>query len=248
MHTAPRTVRALHAITSANPQLLKSLHDELDKDESSDCRGAWTCSRRPSRWRMPRKEAVIAKHEAGGARRRSCSIPRPPSRSCPSLSPQLLGATYSARPGAPLAVRASSQGMADAATREGAEIRTGTRVDRLARSGDRVIGVLVPMVRPSTPGMWCWLPTPGHLSSLPDLPDGALVPSAGPDPGHPAAATAPGPVCPFGTNFGKEYGRQTPASRVVCGGYHRLALSEGFGNLPRRVCVCVRVSRDRAAV
>src|SRR5829696_2803505 len=32
MHVAPRTVRALHAITTANLRLLKTLHDELDKD------------------------------------------------------------------------------------------------------------------------------------------------------------------------------------------------------------------------
>src|SRR3712207_6037316 len=32
MHTAPRTVRALHAITTANLQLLKSLQDEMGKD------------------------------------------------------------------------------------------------------------------------------------------------------------------------------------------------------------------------
>ena len=32
MHTAPRTVRALHDITTANLELLKSLPDELDKD------------------------------------------------------------------------------------------------------------------------------------------------------------------------------------------------------------------------
>ena len=32
MHAAPGTVRAIHAITSANLQLLKTLDDELDKD------------------------------------------------------------------------------------------------------------------------------------------------------------------------------------------------------------------------
>src|SRR5215213_8984738 len=32
MHTAPKTVRAVHDITSANLQLLKTLDDELNKD------------------------------------------------------------------------------------------------------------------------------------------------------------------------------------------------------------------------
>src|SRR5215212_12132336 len=32
MHMAPRTVRALYAITAANLELMKSLPDELDKD------------------------------------------------------------------------------------------------------------------------------------------------------------------------------------------------------------------------
>ena len=56
-----------------------------------------------------------------------------------------------------------------------------------------------------------------HL--LPDLPTGAIVPARGQ-----ILATQPVPAMiphPFGTNFDKEYGRQTATGQLICGGYRR---------------------------
>ena len=72
-----------------------------------------------------------------------------------------------------------------------------------------------------------WTP---HL--LPELPAGAIVPARGQ-----ILVTQPLPpllACPFGTNFDKEYGRQTPGGQILCGGYRRLDVNEGLGHLPRR--------------
>ena len=42
-------------------------------------------------------------------------------------------------------------------------------------------------------------------------------------------------TCPFGTNFDKEYGRQTPGGQVLCGGFRRLDVNEGLGTYREEV-------------
>ncbi len=62
---------------------------------------------------------------------------------------------------------------------------------------------------------------------LPDLPDGAIVPSRGQ-----ILVTQPvGQILPmpFSTNYDKEYGRQTHSGQVLCGGFRRLDVDEGLG-------------------
>src|SRR5215216_4692649 len=170
MHTAPRTVRAVHDITSANLQLMKALHDELDKDfelrlpESMDV--LTTLEQVPNA-----KETVITKQMAGShVELIDCAAAR---SIMPSLSPRILGAAFT-RDRGHLWPFALVTGMADAAAREGAEIRIGARVERLARSGDRVTGVVANgdtiLAGDVVLATNAWTPL-----LLPELPEGALV-------------------------------------------------------------------------
>jgi sarcosine oxidase subunit beta len=232
MHTAPRTVRATHAITSANLQLLKTLHDELDKDFELRLPGSMDVITTPEQMAHV-KETVVTKHEVGsdvelldGENARSIM---------PALSPRILGAAYT-RDRGHLWPFALVTGMADAAAREGAEIRTGARVERLTRSGDRVTGVVVNgetiLAGDVVLATNAWTP-----QLLPELPTGALVPARGQ-----ILVTQPLPpllACPFGTNFDKEYGRQTPSGQIVGGGYRRLDVDEGLGTYREEVTLPV---------
>ena len=70
-------------------------------------------------------------------------------------------------------------------------------------------------------------------SSLPELPDGAIVPARG-------QILVTQPVAPMlghsvRTNFDKEYGRQVPGGPVLCGGFRRLDENEGLGHYEERV-------------
>jgi len=72
---------------------------------------------------------------------------------------------------------------------------------------------------------------------LPELPAGAIVPARGQ-----ILVTQPLPPIlplPFGTNFDKEYGRQTPSGQILCGGYRRLDEDEGLGHEEERVSPAV---------
>jgi glycine/D-amino acid oxidase-like deaminating enzyme len=63
---------------------------------------------------------------------------------------------------------------------------------------------------------------------LPDLPEGAIVPSRGQ-----ILVTQPvGQILPmpFSTNYDKEYGRQTHSGQILCGGLRRLDIDEGLGH------------------
>src|SRR5918994_3019281 len=91
MHTAPRTVRAVHEITSANLQLLKTLDDELDKDFELKLPGSMDVIT-TSEQMAHVKETLITKRGAGSDVE---LLDRESTRSImPSLSPQILGATY----------------------------------------------------------------------------------------------------------------------------------------------------------
>ena len=232
MHMAPRTVRALHDITSANLRLLKALHEELDKDFELRLPGSMDVITTPEQLAHA-KEAVVTKHSAGSDVE---LLDSETARSImPALSPRVLGATY-ARDRGHLWPFALVTGMADAAARAGAEIRIGARVQRLARSGDRVTGVVVDGETIQSEDVVlatnAWTP-----QLLPELPHGALVPARGQ-----ILVTQPLPpllACPFGTNFDKEYGRQTPSGQIVCGGYRRLDVDEGLGTYREEVTLPV---------
>jgi sarcosine oxidase subunit beta len=232
MHAALGTVRAIQTITSANLQLLKTLDDELDKDFELRLPGSMDVLTTPEQLAHA-KETVTTKQMAGSEVE---LIDAATTRSImPSLSPRILGATY-ARDRGHLWPFALVTGLADAASRAGAEIRIGARVERLARSGDRVTGVVVDGETITCGDVVlatnAWTP-----QLLPELPAGALVPARGQ-----ILVTQPLPpllACPFGTNFDKEYGRQTPGGQIVCGGYRRLDVDEGLGTYREEVTLPV---------
>ena len=136
---------------------------------------------------MPKRPSPRSR---GWERGRADRSPPPPASIMPSLSPRILGATY-ARDRGHLWPFALVTGMADAAARAGAEIRIGARVERLARSGDRVTGVVV-----DGETITCRGRRAGHqrLDTATPARASRRRPGAGArtDPGHPATAAAPG--------------------------------------------------------
>jgi glycine/D-amino acid oxidase-like deaminating enzyme len=149
----------------------------------------------------------------------------------PALSDAILGAEF--RPGrGHLWPFALVHAFAAAAQRCGAEIRTGVGVDGLIRRGDRVVGVTAGGERLEADEVV--LATNAYTPHLlPDLREGAIVPARGQ-----ILVTEPVPPVlphPFGTNFDKEYGRQTPDGKILSGGYRRLDVDQGLGHEEERV-------------
>ena len=222
MHASARTGRAVYAMTSANLRALQSLPDEMGRDFELRMTGTMDIVTTPEQW-AHLEHAVRTEREVGIAIE---LVDRDAAREImPALTTDILGAAY-ARDRGHLWPFALVAGMADAATRHGAEIRTGTRVSNLARSGDRVSGVVAGgetiLAEEVVLATNAWTPR-----LLPDLPRGAIVPARGQ-----ILVTQPLPpllACPFGTNFDKEYGRQTPGGQILCGGFRRLDENEGLG-------------------
>ena len=222
MHASSRTGRAVYALTTANLCALLSLPDELDTDFELRMTGTMDVITTDEQM-AHLQTAVAAEREAGIAIE---LVDRDAAREImPALTTNILGAAYAPDRGH-LWPFALVTGIAAAAARHGAEIRTGTAVSRLARSGDRVRGVVADGETIEADEVVlatnAWTPR-----LLPDLPRGAIVPARGQ-----ILVTQPLPpllACPFGTNFDKEYGRQTPGGQILCGGYRRLDENEGLG-------------------
>ena len=141
----------------------------------------------------------------------------------PALSDAILGAQY-ARGRGHLWPFALVWAFALAARRLGAEIRTGVGVERLLRAGDRVTGVVANGEAIQADDVI--LATNAYTPALlPELPPGAIVPARG----QILVTQAVPPLLPhpFGTNFDKEYGRQTPDGKILCGGFRRLRRGRG---------------------
>jgi sarcosine oxidase subunit beta len=236
-----RAGRAVYALTTANLRLLQILPAELDRDFELRLTGSMDVITTPEQLHHLQR-AVPAQREAGidvelidAAAARAIM---------PALSPHILGASHAADRGHlwPFALVTA---MADAAARHGARIRTGARVRRLVRSGDRVTGVEVAgetiLAENVVLATNAWTPR-----LLPDLPAGAIVPARGQ-----ILVTQPVPpllACPFGTNFDKEYGRQTPGGQILCGGYRRLDDNEGLGTYREEVTLAVLAGIARCLI
>ena len=233
MHATSRAGRAVYAITRANLNLMRDLHHELGRSFSLLLPGSLDIITNEAQYEHL-KEAVAIEQEAGIEIELLDTIS---TRSImPALSPAILGAAYAEDRGHfwPFALVTA---IADAAVRHGAELRVGARVQRLLRDGDRVIGVEVDgqpiLAEHVVLATNAWTPT-----LLPELPEGALVPARGQ-----IMVTQPLPPlipCPFGTNFDKEYGRQTPTGQVLMGGFRRDDENEGLGTYREEVMPAVQ--------
>jgi glycine/D-amino acid oxidase-like deaminating enzyme len=109
-------------------------------------------------------------------------------------------------------------------------------VERMIVEGDRVRGVIATGERIEADEVV--LATNAYTPRiLPDLPAGAIVPARG----QILVTQQIPPIMPhpFGTNFDKEYGRQTPGGQVLCGGYRRLDEDEGLGHYEERTTPAV---------
>ncbi len=222
LHAATRAGQAVYALAMANLRLMKTLADELGKDFELRLPGSLDVITTPEQ--LAHLERAVAAEQAAGIDVELLG-PDDARAVMPALSPAILGAAHT-RDRGHLWPFALVTGVADAAARHGAEIRQGWTVERLVRAGDRVTGVVA---NGETIGAEhvvlatnAWTPR-----LLPELPVGAIVPARGQ-----ILVTQPLPpllACPFGNNFDKEYGRQTPGGQILCGGFRRLDRDQGLG-------------------
>ncbi len=219
---------AVYALTSTNLRMMAEIGDEIGVDFQLRRPGSLDVATTDAQW-AHLQEAVVAQQRAGldvvlldahEARKLQ-----------PALTPDLFGAKF-ARGHGHLWPFALVHCLAAAASALGAEIRTGTTVLHLERTGGAVTGVQ------TTAGSFfadhVVLATNAYTPLLlPELPAGAIVPARG-------QILVTQPMAPmldhsFGTNFDKEYGRQVPGGPILCGGFRRLDEDEGLGHYEERV-------------
>ena len=143
----------------------------------------------------------------------------------PIASDHLLGAKYSKNSGHLWPFKLVNS-QAEGAREFGAEVHPWTTVKSLHTSNGTVTGVETQrgVIETDTVILAsnAWTP---HI--LPDLPEGAIVSARGQ-----IIVTQPvAPILPvtFGTNYDKEYGRQTSTGQLICGGFRRNDVDEGLG-------------------
>ncbi len=145
----------------------------------------------------------------------------------PVASDHLLGAKYSKRSGHHWPFKLVN-GLANGTRDHGGAVFPWTTVTEILTANGKVTGVATSrgVIETATVVVATNAWTAGLL---PDLPEGALVPARGQ-----IIVTQPvPPVLPmaFGTNYDKEYGRQTPTGQLICGGFRRDDVNEGLGLL-----------------
>ncbi len=224
--------RAVYALTAANLALMRDLPQELGADFELRLPGTLDVATTPEQ----HAHLVESVRDQQASGQDVHLLDRTEARALmPALSEAILGATFAPGRGH-LWPFALVHGFADAARRHGAIIQTGVAVDRLLREGDRVVGVEVGGERIVADEVV--LATNAYTPRiLPELPQGAIVPARGQ-----ILVTEPLPPLlphPFGTNFDKEYGRQTVDGKILCGGYRRLDQDEGLGHEEERTTPAV---------
>lgn len=144
----------------------------------------------------------------------------------PAVSDAVLGAKYSPGSGHMWPFKIV-HAHAEGARRHGAAVFPWTTAEDILRANGAVVGVRTTRGTIATGTVVvatnAWTPL-----ILRDLPEGAVVPARGQ-----ILVTQPvGPVIPhpFGTNFDKEYGRQTATGQLICGGFRRFDANEGLGH------------------
>lgn len=215
--------RAVYALTRENLRMLQEdLARELDDDFSL---------RLPGTLDIATTEEQYAHLEESVRRQQEHGIdvelldPQEVRDLVPVVSDQILGAKL-ARGHGHLWPFQLVHALARGARHYGARFVTHTPVTRILTSDGAVAGVETSAgtIAAGTVVVAANAWTP---QLLPDLPQGALVPARGQ-----ILVTQPVPPVlpyPFGTNFDKEYGRQTPTGQILCGGFRRLDENEGLG-------------------
>jgi glycine/D-amino acid oxidase-like deaminating enzyme len=227
MHTS--TGRAVYALTSENLRMLREeLPRELEDDFSLRLPG--TLDIATNEEQLEHLQSSTRSQKELGSDVEMLDLPALKSM-VPVISDRVLGAKF-ARGSGHLWPFQLVHALANGARRFGAEFCTWTPATGISMSNGEVQGVTTERgsiaAETVVVAANSWTPT-----LLTDLPQGALVPARG----QILATEAVGEVVrhPFGTNFDKEYGRQTATGQILCGGYRRLDVNEGLGSYEERV-------------
>lgn len=221
--------RKVHALNVENLRLIESeLPAELGEDFALRLEGSLDIATTEEQWaHLVAAHAAVA--TAGGDielldRQQLADV-------TPVVSKSAFGAKLSRR-GGHLWPFALVYALANGARRRDARIYPWTPAEEVLTSNGRVVGVRTAAGTIATGTVVvatnAWTPL-----ILGDLPAGAIVPARG----QILVTQSVGPVLPmpFGTNFDKEYGRQTATGQLICGGYRRLDEDEGLGHYEERV-------------
>ena len=148
----------------------------------------------------------------------------------PVVSDAIIGAKFAANSGHLWPFKLV-HALANGARRHGAQLHPWTPAQEIVIRNGVVAGVRTARGTIATDtavvATNAWTPL-----ILPGLPEGAVVPARGQ-----ILVTQPvAPIIPhpFGTNFDKEYGRQTASGQLLCGGFRRLDQDEGLGHYAER--------------
>lgn len=223
------TGRAVYAITSEN---LRMLRDELPRELEDDfmLRLPGTFDIATTEEQFEHLQSTTKAQRELGSDAEMLDLKALKSM-VPIVSDKVLGAKF-ARGGGHLWPFHLVHALASGARRFGAEFFPWTAVTGICQTNGEVTGVATVRGTISADTVVvaanAWTPTLLH-----DLPRGALVPARG----QILVTEAVGEVLrhPFGTNFDKEYGRQTATGQILCGGYRRLDVDEGLGSYEERV-------------
>ena len=214
---------SIHALTSENFRMIREdLREELRDDFDLRITGSVDIAQNEEQWAylqesMRRMEGLDVEVEL---------LDGPQLRELiPIASEHLLGAKHAQQSGHLWPFKLVN-GQADGAREFGAEIHPWTTVKRLHTANGSVTGVETERGVIETGAVVlasnAWTP-----QILPDLPEGAIVSARGQ-----IIVTQPvAPILPvaFGTNYDKEYGRQTSTGQLICGGFRRYDVNEGLG-------------------
>jgi sarcosine oxidase, subunit beta len=219
-------------IKRANIALVRNLAEELDADFELRWSGGMTLALTEANWQHIQESYRLQKAAGLDVQLLDAYETR---QAMPALTEAVIGSDF-ARGQGHLWPFKLVHGFANAARRFGAEFRLGVTVEKLVRSGDRVTGVMVDgEVLEADDVVLC---TNAYTPLIvPDLPKGALVPARG----QIMVTQGLPELIPhtFGTNFEKEYGRQTADGKILCGGFRRLDEDEGLGHYEERVSPAV---------
>lgn len=226
---ASKEGRAIHALTSENFRMIREeLREELHDDFDLRITGSVDIAQNEEHWEylqesVRRMEGLGVDVELLDGQQLRELIP--------VASDHLLGAKYNRNSGHLWPFKLVN-GQAEGAREFGAEIHPWTSVTRIHTANGNVTGVETARGTIETDTVIlatnAWTP-----KLLPDLPEGAIVPARGQ-----IIVTQPvAPILPvtFGSNYDKEYGRQTATGQLICGGFRRYDDNEGLGHYTEEV-------------